>query len=114
MSSPRLKSGCQESALIFTRLLSFIVVLLIVGLISWITAGVAGAPLGFAAAIGGMIAGVAGFGMLIFGNFFNVKVFTCPHCGHTDRTLQDIGYYNCFNCGTRYQITKESICELDA
>ncbi len=114
MASPRLKDSCQESALIFTRILAFVLVLLIGGFAAWITAVVAGASWGFAGAISGTAAGLAGFFMLIFGNFFNVKVFTCPNCGHTDRTLQDIGYYNCFNCDTKYQITVEETYKLNA
>ncbi len=114
MASPRLKDSCQESSLIFTRVLAFVSILLIVGFAIWITAVVAGAPWGFAGAIGGATAGVAGFFMLTFGNFFDVRSFTCPNCGHTDRTLQDIGYYNCFNCDTKYHIDAKEALKLSA
>lgn len=104
MASPRIKNNYQEVTLVFTRILAFVSVVLIVGLSAWITAVVAGAPWGFAAAIGGSVAGVAGFFMLICGSPYEVRTFTCPNCGHSDRTLKDIGYYNCFNCGTKYFI----------
>ncbi|HBX22017.1 MAG TPA: hypothetical protein DEF34_00055 [Desulfotomaculum sp.] len=114
MASPRLKDNCQELSLIFSRLLAFVSVLLIVGFATWMIAVVAGAPWGFAGAIGGATAGVVGFFMLLCGKFFDVRTFTCPNCGHSDRTLQDIGYYNCFNCNTEYHIAEKEVYKLSA
>lgn len=109
MASPRLKSSSQEAALMFVRVVTFISVVLIVGFAAWLTAVIAGLPQGLAAAIGGSIAGVVGFFMLAFGSLYEVKVFTCPNCQHTDKTLKQIGYYNCFNCGTKYHIYNKEV-----
>lgn len=107
MASPRLKNNYQEVTLVFSRILAFASVVLIVGLSTWVTAVVAGASWGFAGAIGGATAGTAGFFLLIWGSLFEVVTFNCPNCGQTDRTLKHIGYYNCYNCGSEYYIYGE-------
>jgi hypothetical protein len=112
LASPRIKNNYQEAALIFVRILAFASVVLIVGLSAWVTAVVAGLSWGLAGAIGGAIAGVAGFFMLVCGSLYEVKIFTCPACNHTDRTLKHIGYYNCFNCGAKYYIYENEVKNL--
>lgn len=114
MASPRIKNDYQEVTLVFSRILAFVAVIVVVGLTAWVIAMVAGAPWGFASAIGGSVAGLVGFFMLICSSPFDIKVFTCPQCNHTDRTLQDIGYYNCHNCGTLYHISDGEVNTLQA
>lgn len=109
MASPRLKTDSQETALMFVRVLAFFTVIFIVGLATWLIAFVAGVPQGIAAAAGGSLAGVVGFLILAFGSMFEERVFTCPNCQHTDKTLRRIGYYNCFNCGTEYRIWDKEV-----
>ncbi|SFR09994.1 hypothetical protein [Desulfoscipio geothermicus] len=114
MASPRVKNSYQEAALSWIRVLAFTVVVLIVGFSAWLTAVVAGATWGLAAAIGGSLAGVAGFLMLACGSLYEVGHFTCPACGHSDKVLKQIGYYNCFNCDTKYYVYDNEIKELGA
>ncbi|AGL01558.1 hypothetical protein [Desulfoscipio gibsoniae] len=109
MASPRLKAPGQGGALSGARVVAFIFVVLTVGFSGWLTAVVAGAPVGLASAIGGALAGVVGFFMLVFGSLYEVRTFTCPSCGQTDQTLKHIGSYNCFNCGATYYIHDKEI-----
>ncbi len=104
MASPRIKNNAQEVTLVFARIVAFVSIVLVIGLAGWVTAAMAGAPWGFAGAIGGAAAGVAGFFLLVCGSFYEVTTFTCPECGQTDRVLKHIGTYNCFKCGKLYYI----------
>ncbi|SFG00372.1 hypothetical protein SAMN05660649_00435 [Desulfotomaculum arcticum] len=114
MASPRLKNNYQEAALSIIRILTFTAVTLIVGLSVWLTAVVAGASWGLAGAIGGTIAGITGFCILVCGSLYEVKNFTCPSCGKSDHTLKQIGYYNCSECGTKYHIYDKEINSISA
>ncbi|WP_051273302.1 hypothetical protein [Desulfotruncus alcoholivorax] len=112
MASPRLKDIYQEAALSVVRILTFTVVTLIVGLSVWLTSVVAGASWGLAGAIGGSIAGLTGFFILVCGSLYEVKNFTCPSCGKSDHTLKQIGYYNCSGCGSKYHIYDNEISSI--
>lgn len=112
MASPRIKNVYQEVALSFSRFLAFSSVVLIAGFSTFLTAIVAGVSVGLAGAVGGSIAGVVGFLMLVFGSLYEVSSFTCSSCGHTDKVLKQIGYYNCFNCDTKYYIYNNDVKQI--
>lgn len=114
MASPRIKDIYQEAALSGARVVAFTTVILVVGFSAWFTAVVAGASWGLAAAIGGSIAGFVGFVMLACGSLYEIKTVTCQSCGQSDKTLKEIGYYNCASCGEKYYVCDNEIKGLSA
>lgn len=112
MASPRLKEPCQGGALSGARVLAFVFVVLTVGFSAWLTAVVAGAPVGLSSAIGGLVAGVLGFFILVCGSLYEVRTVTCTSCGQNDQTLKHIGSYNCFNCGAKYYVYDKEVKDI--
>lgn len=114
MASPRIKNSFQAGALSGARVLAFAAITLIVGFAVWLIAVVAGASWGLGGAIGGSLAGITGFCILVFGSLYEEKYFTCPSCGRSDLTLKQIGYYNCSACGAKYHLYDKEITSISA
>lgn len=88
-----------ELMLILVRILIFagIVVLISeIGLVFRLPPGVAGG-----------LAGLAGFGLLMWLPLFEISPAACPHCGAATRAVENFGTYQCAACGRRFTVQKK-------
>jgi len=89
----------------FELMLSLVRLLIFAGIIG-LVAGL-GLLVGLPAGIAGTLAGLAGFGVMMWLPLFEVDTVTCPHCGNSTRAVENFGAYRCSFCGREFTIQKK-------
>lgn len=59
------------------------------------------------AGVAGGLAGLVGFGLLMWLPSFAPDAFECPHCGTKTRVVENFGTYRCSTCGQEFTVQKK-------